>query len=434
MSGQTTYIGMLGCGTVGQSVYQILNGNRDFFLRKMESDIRIKSICVRDLKKDRGIDAKLFTTDYKQVICDPEITIVVELMGDCPDALDAIRLALSRGNSVVTANKAIVARHALELFKLAEENNCELLFEASVAGGIPILRSIREGLAANHIQSLYGIINGTSNYILTKMTKENAEFDDVLSEAQKLGYAEADPASDIEGEDAAYKLSILAMLCHGKYIKVEDIFCKGISYIKPLDIKMAARFGYVIKLLGISKLQKDSFEARVHPTMIPTSNPLAHVHGAFNAIQYHADYAGEGMLYGLGAGGHPTASAVVSDLVELNRNIQSENEINLAPSGFLPKTLEVTKPSDILKLKTCYYIRFSVLDRPNVLAKITAILGKNKISIQNLYQHGEKEDEAIPLIVFTHLTLENDIRLALKEIDDMDFITQMTKIIRIEDD
>jgi len=434
MARKITYIGLLGFGTVGRSVYDILNSNHEFICQKMKTDIAVKKICVRDLKKDRGdVDKSLFTSDYNSIVTDPDISIVVELMGDCPEALEAMKAALKNGNSIVTANKALVARHALELFSLARENNCEILFEASVAGGIPVLRALREGLSANNILSLHGIINGTSNFILTKMTEEGADFDSVLKEAQNLGFAEADPSADVDGDDAAYKLAILAMLCHGKVISVDDVFCKGIRYIKPLDIEMADRFGYVIKLLGITKITDGGFEARVHPTMVTKNNSIAHVSGAFNAIQYDGDFSGEGMMYGLGAGGGPTASAVVSDIIELNRNIQSHNEINLEPAGFLPECLEETKPKDILDLKTCYYIRFSVLDKPQVLAKITTVLGEHSISIQHLYQHAEKEEKALPIIVFTHISCERDIRAALKEIDSLDFITQTSKIIRIEE-
>lgn len=432
MSKGVTHIGLLGFGNVGQAVYEILKQNQNFIEKKMQTPINVKWVCVKDTKRDRGLDPSIVTSDYKKIASDPDVSIVVELMGDCPEALDAMREALKHGNSVVTANKAMIARHQTELFELARANNCEILFEASVGGGIPILRTLREGLAANHIECLHGIINGTSNYILSRMKDEGADFDDVLKDAQKLGYAEANPASDVEGEDAAYKLSILILLCHGVVVSVDDIFCKGISYIQPLDIEMANQFGYVIKHLGISRLHDDGVEARVHPTMIPKSNPLAHIDGAFNAIQYHGDFSGEGMLYGLGAGGKPTASAVVADIIELNRNIQSANEINLEPSGFNASVLKKQKPKDILDLETCYYIRFSVLDRPNVLACITKVLGQHNISVQHLYQHGEQEDQAIPLIVFTHDARERDVREALKEIDKMDFVTQMTKIIRIE--
>ncbi|MFH1357915.1 MAG: homoserine dehydrogenase [bacterium] len=433
MSNKITKIGLLGFGTVGREVFRILQEQKEYFARKMEYTIEVKSICVKDITKDRGIDKKYFTTDYESIAHDPEIDIIIELMGDCPEALEAIQLALQNKNSVVTANKAIMARHAKELFELAKVHDAEILFEASVAGAIPVLRSIREGLAANQIQSLYGIINGTANYILTKMTQEGADYADVLKEAQEKGYAEADPTADVMGHDAAYKLSILAMLCHGKIISVDDVFCRGIHYIKSLDIEMADKFGYVIKLLGITKVNGDHFEARVHPTMINKANPLAHVNGAYNAIEYKCNYAGDGMLYGLGAGGTPTAAAVVSDVIELVHSIRSENRINLQPSGFLSGSLVPAKPIDIQDLNSRYYVRFSVMDKPNVLSRITTVLGKNNISVQHLYQHGADKDQTIPLIIFTHDTLERDIRQALRDIDKMDFITQTTKIIRIEE-
>lgn len=434
MTKQKIHIGLLGFGTVGRSVYEILEKNRSLFARKMNAEIVVKWVCVQDPNKERNIDAKLITTDAKKIAEDPDVSIVVELIGNKPEALEAIELALKNGNSVVTANKALIAKHGPHLFQLAKENGCEILFEASVGGGIPILRTLREGLGANHILTLKGIINGTSNYILSKMTGEGADFETVLKEAQSLGYAEADPASDIEGEDAAYKLVILAMLCHGKVVDVKDVFCRGIAYIKPLDIQMADQFGYVIKHLGITKLHGEEFETRVHPTMIPKHKPLAHVHGAFNAIEYDGDFAGRGMLYGQGAGGGPTASAVVGDIIELTRNILSQNQINLEPCGFLPKELTQAKPKDARDLVTRYYIRFSVLDKPNVLAQVTACLGHHGISIQHLYQHGEQEDQVIPLIVFTHEAKESNVRAALKEIDGKDFITETTKIIRIEDE
>lgn len=433
MKKSVTQIGLLGFGTVGKAVFDLLKKNKSWLAQKMIPEISVRKICVKDLKKDRGVDKKYFTKNYKEIVSDPALDIVVELMGDCPEALDAITLALKAGKSVVTANKAIMARHASKLFELAKKHGCEILFEASVGGGIPILRALREGLAANRIETLYGIINGTSNFILSKMAAEKADFETVLKEAQKLGYAEASPAADIDGHDAAYKLCILAMLCHGRMIQVQDIFCRGIRFITSLDIEMADRFGYVIKHLGISKLHGDEIETRVHPTMIKKSDPLASVGGALNAIEYQGNYVGDGMLMGVGAGGKATASAVVSDVMELVRTIHSENKIDLEPTGFLPKFFKAAKPKDILQLETLYYIRFSVLDKPNVLARITKVLGKYDISIKHLYQHGEKEEHAVPVIVFTHQALEKNVRAALKEIDKMDFVQQTTKIIRIEE-
>lgn len=425
-------IALLGFGTVGKSVYDILNKNAAVLAQKMKAVPQVKKILVRDLSKDRGVDASLLTADLNDCVYDNDIDIVVELMGDCPEALEAMKVALKEGKSVVTANKALIARHGLELFELAQENNVQILFEASVGGGIPVLRALREGLAANRIHSLMGIINGTTNFILSKMKSEGAAFEDVLKEAQELGYAEADPTADVGGHDAAYKLCILAMLCHGKVLDVKDVFVKGIHYIRPLDLQMADQFGYVIKHLGVTKLHGDEFEARVHPTMIKKSNPLAHINGSLNAVAYDGDFSKEGMLTGHGAGGDPTASAVVGDIIELGRT-QSNNS-DLPASGFLFNELSKTKPKDINDLKTRYYIRLSVKDEPNVLAGITSVLGKNNISVQHLYQHGEQDHDVIPLIVFTHTCVEKDIRAALKEIDGKDFVTETTKIIRIEDD
>ncbi len=433
MSKKIINIGLLGCGTVGQEVYRVIAGEQAFLQSKIDHTLQIKSVCVKDLHKDRGVDNTLLTTDYLSVVKDPAIDIVVELMGDCPEALDAMKTALAHKKSVVTANKAILAKHGKELFDLAKENGVALLFEASVAGSIPILRVLREGLAANQIESLYGIINGTSNYILTKMTQEGAEYEAALKEAQELGYAELNPEADVLGHDAASKLCLLVLMCRGTFLSVEDVFCRGIYYLKPIDFEMAEKFGFVIKLLGIYKKLGQEFEARVHPTMIPKHNPLAHVHGAHNALEYHGSLSGTGMMYGLGAGGAPTASAVVGDIIELARSQGVQNKVALDPAGFLSATLTQGKPKDILELTTRYYIRFSVLDQPNVLARITTVLGKNNISVQHLFQHGKEVDQTIPLIVFTHECCERDVRNALREIDRMEFITQTTKIIRIEE-
>lgn len=425
-------IALLGFGTVGKSVYEILKGNAEWLSQKMPEAISVKHIVVRDLSKDRGVEASLLTTDVQKAVTDADVSIIVELMGDCPEALEGMRLALQNGKSVVTANKALVAKHGLELFELAKKNNCEILFEASVGGGIPVLRALREGLSANKIHSLMGIINGTSNFILSKMKSEGASFEAVLKEAQDLGFAEADPSADVEGHDAAHKLCILAMLCHGRVIDVNDVFVRGIHFIRPIDLEMAERFGYVIKPLGITKLHGDEFEARVHPTMIKKSRPLAHINGSLNAIYYEGDFSKEGMLTGHGAGGHPTASAVVSDIVELVR-AQKANS-GLEPTGFLPNALKPTKPKDPMQIQTRYYIRFSVKDEPKVLACLTSILGEHNISVQHLYQHGKNDHDEIPVIVFTHTCKEQDVRDALKKIDAKDFITETTKIIRIEDD
>lgn len=426
-------IALLGFGTVGTSVHELLTQNKKHLLERLPIEIEIKYVCVRDLKKTRVVTPSTLTQDFRAAIRDPEVQAVVEVMGDCPEALDAMRLALSLGKPVVTANKAILAKHGEELFHLADQNGAEILFEASVGGAIPILRCLRESLAANQILSLKGIINGTSNYILSRMTREGANYDDVLCEAQKLGFAEADPSADVDGHDAAAKLSVLIMVAYGRFVPVNAIFTKGIRYLTPLDIRMAKQFGYVIKLLGIAEERNGEIQARVHPTMIPQDRPLAAVNGVFNAIEYVGDYAGEGMLYGKGAGGKPTASAVVSDVLEVTRRLSTGNRVSLDAIGYQPRVWQVAAPADILTLTTAYYLRFSVIDKPQVLAKITRVLADHNISVKHLYQHGQDEHKNIPVIIFTHTACEKNIRAAVKEIDQMDFMTQITKLIRIED-
>lgn len=426
-------VGLLGLGNVGQSVYELIQKNQELLQRKTLTDVVVTKVCVKNLKKDRKVSKELLTDDFKHVVQSDDVDVVIELMGDCDEALQAMKLALSLGKPVVTANKAVLARHGLELFQLAEKNNTEILFEASVGGGIPILRTLREGITCNQILSLQGIINGTANFILSEMTENNSSFDEVLKIAQEKGYAEADPSADVLGMDAAYKLVILVMLCHGRVISVDEVFCRGITYIKPIDIEIAKQFGFVIKLLGITKEDENGFEARVHPTMVTKKNPLAHVGGAFNAVRYLGDYVGEGMQLGLGAGGDPTASAVVSDLIEVARREAVGNTPFLSATGFQSQYLRKDTPKNMLDLETSYYIRFTVLDQPNVLAQITRVLGENNISVQHIYQHGAEDDQEIPLIVFTHKTKEASVRKALKEIDGHEFVTQTTKLIRIEE-
>lgn len=428
-------IGLLGFGTVGSAVYRLLEKNAELLTQQLGHRLEIKKIAVRDTSKKRDVDKSLFTKDFHKIVTDPEIPIVIELMGDVPEALEAIKAALSNGKSVVTANKAMIARHSAELFLLSETHNCEILFEASVCGGIPVLRSLREGLAANRILWLRGIINGTSNYILDQMAGQGFSFETVLKRAQELGYAEADPVSDIEGIDAKYKLAILSMLCYGKQVNVDDIYCQGIHQITATDIEMADRFDYAIKLLGITKSHGDGIEARVHPAMVPKTNPLAHVSGVANAVQYHADFAGTGMLYGAGAGGKATASAVVSDLMELARNLTLETRNVLSPIGFKLEGLTRIKPKPMADLMCGYYLRFTTIDKPSVLAQIAGVLGQNDISISSVYQRstdGKKDNATI--VILTHCSCEQDVQAALNAIDKMALITQTTQLIRIEDE
>lgn len=432
-------IGLLGFGNVGASVYDLVNRNAAVLTPKSPKPLAISSIAVRDAGKKREaggtpVDPKLFTSDFKSIVTNPDIDIVVELMGDVPEAFEAMRLALENGKHVVTANKAIVARHGMELFALAQEKNLKILYEASVAGGIPILRTIREGLSANRIDWLRGIINGTSNYILSEMESKKLPFEETLIKAQELGYAEADPASDVEGTDAAYKLCILIMLCYGVYVPVQSIYTQGITAVTRLDFDMARQFDYSIKLMGITKLGEGGIEARVHPVMISRADPIAHVSGAFNAVQYRADYAGIGMLYGRGAGGEPTASAVVSDVLEVCRSLERGDLRHASPTGFSLQKFKAVPPLAMGKLRCPFYLRLAVIDKPNVLAQVTAILGSNGISIQNVYQHGSSEERReTPVVVFTHKALESDMQKAIAAIDRLDSVVKPTQLIRIEE-
>lgn len=426
-------IGLLGLGTVGHSVWTIIRDNQKRIQQKTGCQVEIVHIAVKNLTKKRDVSQSLLTDQPLAVVENQNVDVIIELMGDCEEAYLAIKSALQKGKPVVTANKAILAKYGMELFALAEKHKTEILFEASVAGGIPILRTLREGITCNRILALKGIINGTANFILSEMSQKGLSFHEALKIAQDRGYAEANPASDVEGLDSAYKLMILVMLCHGRVIRQDQLFIKGIDYIKPIDIDMAKQFGYVIKLLGITKEDDSGFEARVHPTMILSSHPLAHVDGAHNAISYVGDYVGEGMQYGLGAGGDPTASAVVSDLIEVCRREKVGNTPFLSATGFATEHLKQEAPKDILQLNTQYYLRFSVKDEPHVLAQVTRILGEHHISIKHVFQQGSDDLSEIPLIVFTHQTQEKNVRQALKQIDQLDFVTQITKLIRIEE-
>lgn len=432
---RSVHIGLLGFGNVGSEVYCLITEGKNLLGQKTTQSLKVERICVRNAKKYRSLPKSLLCTSFHDIVKDPKIDVVVELFGDCKGAREAIVLAIKNGKHVVTANKALIAREGLELFKLAQKHGVKLLFEGSVGGGIPVLRSLREGLAANHVQTLRGIINGTCNYILTKMEESGGDFAGILAEAQKLGFAEADPTSDVEGFDSASKLCILIMLAFGKFIAVKDIFCQGISRLNALDIRMAAEFGYRIKLMGIAKAdQKGLVEARVHPVMVSRQNPIAHVGGSFNAIQYIGDFVGEGMLYGRGAGGKPTASAVVSDVIEIAQGLGGAGFRDLSPLGFRLDELRRVRPKNMGELECPYYLRFTVLDKPSVLSQITGILGRHNISIQHVYQHGRQEEALpVPVVIFTHRAREKDVQAAMKKIDRLKFVTEETQVIRIEE-
>jgi len=424
-------IGIIGFGIVGSGTAKVLLANKDILNERLGFKLNLRRIADLDITTDRGIKIPegVLTTDVNQLFNDPEIDIVVELIGGIKPAKDFILKAIQNGKHVVTANKALLATHGTEIFNAAREKGVEVGFEASVAGAIPIIKVMKEGLVANRIKAIYGIINGTSNYILTKMTDENVEFADALKEAQALGYAEADPTFDIEGIDTAHKLTILATLSYGIPLSFSSVHIEGISKITAQDINFASELGYKVKLLAITKETDGEIELRVHPTMLPKDYLIAKVDGPFNAIYVEGDATGSTMYYGRGAGSVPTGSAVVSDIADIARNIQ-KNALGRVPTiPNISGEVRIRKMDDITSR---YYFRFSALDKPGVLSKISGILGNHNISITSVIQKGRMVGEAVPLVVLTHEAKEKDMRLAIEEIDKLPVVMSKTVIIRVE--
>ena len=424
-------IGIIGFGIVGSGTAKVLLTNKDILKERLGFELNLKRIADLDITTDRGIKIPegVLTTDVNQLFNDPEIDIVVELIGGIKPAKDFILKAIQKGKHVVTANKALLATHGTEIFNAAREKGVEVGFEASVAGAIPIIKVMKEGLVANRIKAIYGIINGTSNYILTKMTDENVEFADALKEAQALGYAEADPTFDIEGIDTAHKLTILATLSYGIPLSFSSVHIEGISKITAQDINFASELGYKVKLLAITKETDGEIELRVHPTMLPKDYLIAKVDGPFNAIYVEGDATGSTMYYGRGAGSVPTGSAVVSDIADIARNIQ-KNALGRVPTiPNISGDVRIRKMDDITSR---YYFRFSALDKPGVLSKISGILGNHNISITSVIQKGRMVGEAVPLVVLTHEAKEKDMRQAIEEIDKLPVVMGKTVIIRVE--
>jgi homoserine dehydrogenase len=429
------YVGLIGFGTVGTGVVRVLKENARVISERLGSEVILKRIADRDVERDRGValDPGVLVADAKAVLDDPEISIVVELVGGTGVARDFILKALENGKHVVTANKALLSTHGKEIFTKAVEQGLDVGFEASVGGGIPILKSLREGLAANNIESIYGIINGTANYILSKMTNEGGKFEAVLKKAQDKGYAEADPTYDVDGIDTAHKLALLINIAYGTYISHDDIYTEGIRDINQLDIGFAKEFGLRIKLLAIAKAVGGKIEARVHPTMIPASHPLAAVDGAYNAVLLHGDAVGSVMFYGLGAGMMPTASAVVADIIDICRNMKSGAAGRVAPLSYTPGAISHVEIKEIAGLELPYYIRFLALDKPGVLSSISGVLGSHNISISSVIQRDRKIGGAVPLVIVTHNAVERELRAAIKEIELMDIIKDKVVYIRIEE-
>jgi homoserine dehydrogenase len=430
-------VGMIGFGTVGSGVVGILQKNSGLIEKRMGAKLVLKRIADIDLKTDRGVKLKpgVLTRRAEEVIKDPEIDIVMELIGGIEPAKTFILKAIWNRKHIITANKALLALHGDEIFREAHRFGVDVNFEASVGGGIPLIRSIKEGLVANRIHSIFGILNGTSNYILSKMTDEGGNFKEVLKEAQGKGYAEADPTYDIEGIDAAHKLAILVRLAFGTALRFNEIFIGGISEITPLDIQFGREFGYRIKLLAIAKMEKGKIEARVHPTMIPEGHLLSTVEGVFNAIYIKGDAVGPALFYGQGAGQMPTGSAVVSDLVELGRNLLVQAKGHRVPSlSYQEFAIEKNPLKRIEEVVMPYYMRFSALDRPGVLSKISGILGKNDISIVSVIQKGRRIKGSVPIVMMTHEAKEKNVHRALKEINRLGVILGKTMFIRVENE
>jgi homoserine dehydrogenase len=441
-------VGLIGFGTIGTGVVKLLRRNADVIAGRLGFPLELVRVADLELERDRGVDlgGARFDADAEGLVDDPAVDLVVELIGGCNAARRLILRALARGKPVVTANKALLALHGKEIFEAGRSGGADVAFEASVGGGIPILRSLREGLAANRILSLHGIINGTTNYVLTEMARGGEPFEVVLKRAQELGYAELDPSFDVDGVDAAHKIALLAAMAFGAELTAKEVPTEGIRRLTPLDLEAARELGYRVKLLGITKLRREGgrerIEVRVHPTMIPESSLLAKVDGAMNAIAVQGDAVGPTLFYGAGAGELPTASAVVADLMELAREVRRGSAGRVAPLAYLPESLEPKPIVPLGELVGRCYLRFTAADRPGVLAHVAGRLGEHGISIESVIQkgrgHGDPDDPsaargAVPIVVMTHPAREASVRRALEAVDALPEVTEPTCMVRIEE-
>ncbi|MBE6065837.1 homoserine dehydrogenase [Clostridium cochlearium] len=420
-------IGLLGLGNVGKGVWNILQMNKDIIKTRAGYNIEIGKILVKDANKKRDVDVpeSIITTNVDYILEDPSIDIIVEVMGGVEPSFEYMVKAMKKGKHVITANKMVLAMKGRELSQIAKDNGVLFYYEASVGGGIPVIHGLTESLTANKINEVIGIINGTTNYILTKMTLEGLSFDEALKEAQQKGYAEADPTSDIEAFDAVYKLCILTSLGFDSFVDIKSVYREGITKIEPIDIKYAEEFGYVIKLLAIIKEEFGELELRVHPTMVPAVHPLANVNDSFNAIFIKGNAVGDLMLYGRGAGELPTGSAVVGDIISVIRNKEREE------NHFIQCDKVSKNVKDMSKVRSEYYIRITVGDKPGVLGEITTILGENNVSLLSVIQKGKRQ-EHVSLVFVTHRTNEGDVQKAIKKISELNDVLKVDNIIRIE--
>jgi homoserine dehydrogenase len=430
------YVGLLGCGTVGSGTFTVLQRNQQEIVRRAGRDIVIKVVADKDVEKARALvngTAEVIDDAFK-VVAQKDIDIVVELIGGTGIAKDLVLKAIENGKHVVTANKALMAKHGNEIFAAAQKKGVMVAFEAAVAGGVPIIKALREGLTANRIEWIAGIINGTSNFILSEMRDKGLAFDTVLKQAQKLGYAEADPTFDIEGIDAAHKLTIMSAIAFGIPMQFDKAYTEGISKLSKQDIEYAEQLGYRIKLLGITRRAKNGIELRVHPTLIPMRRLIANVEGVMNAVLVKGDAVGATLYYGAGAGAEPTASAVVADLVDITRMHTADPEHRVPHLAFQPDQLSNTPILPMEEVETSYYLRMRVQDKPGVLADVTRILADLNISIDAMIQkepgEGEKQTD---IILLTHITQEKNINAALAKIEALSTITGKVTRIRLEE-
>jgi homoserine dehydrogenase len=424
-------VGVAGLGTVGAATLTLLEQQRELVSERAGRPIDVVAVSARDRTRRRDLDLShaRWCDDARALADDPEIDVVVELIGGAGGiALELVRGALARGKHVVTANKALLAHHGTELARAADQAGVALAFEAAVAGGIPIIKTLREGLAANRIQRVYGILNGTCNYILTEMRRERREFADVLADAQRLGYAEADPSFDIDGVDAAHKLAVLTAVAFGCEVNFEGVHVEGIRHITAMDIAYAEELGYRIKLLGIARPTEHGIEQRVHACMVPLGTPIAHVEEVFNAVVTEGDFVGRTVAEGRGAGGGPTASAVVSDLVDLARG-------RVLPAFSVPaRALKRLPAAPMEAHRGAYYVRLMVIDRPGVIADVAAALRDERVSLESMIQRGRAltPESTVPVVMTTHEAQEDAMRRALDRIAALDSVTETPRMIRIE--
>jgi homoserine dehydrogenase len=435
MSLKPVRVGLLGLGTVGGGTLNVLVRNAAEIARRAGREIVVTHAAARDYRRDDlvGLDRIDVTDDAFAVVDNPDIDVVVELIGGYSPARELVLRAIANGKHVVTANKALIALHGNEIFAAAQAQGVTVAFEAAVAGGIPIIKALREGLAANHIEWIAGIINGTGNFILTEMRDKGRAFEDVLAEAQALGYAEADPTFDVEGIDAAHKLTILASLAFGIPLQFDRCYTEGISGIEPQDVAFAEEFGYRIKHLGITRRTAKGIELRVHPTLIPARRLIANVDGVMNAVLVKGDAVGPTLYYGAGAGSLPTASAVVADVIDVTRTLTTDPENRVPHLAFQPGELTDLPVLPMDDVETAYYLRLTAVDRPGVVAAVAGILGEAGISIEAMRQREPAEGEtAVPLVMLTHRVSERQMNAALARIEALDVVRTAVTRIRVE--